>query len=153
MRDLDERPPVRIGRDVAYIGVLIDDLVTKDISEPYRMFTSRAEHRLHLRCDNAENRLLDLALELDILSGGDQGVLKARRSLVDSITRLLGQVQVLADDLVFLLDGSVRFEGEITTLLESTGEPDLEGAIATLILQGDPPGTSPESSGCGEGVA
>ena len=78
---------------------------------------------------------------------------RARGCTVILTSHDLGQVQVLADDVVFLLDGSVRFEGEITTLLESTGEPDLEGAIATLILQGDPPGTSPESSGCGEGVA
>ncbi|SOC84096.1 tRNA uridine 5-carboxymethylaminomethyl modification enzyme [Ensifer adhaerens] len=90
--------PVQFSRTTSYIGVMIDDLITFGVTEPYRMFTSRAEYRLTLRADNADQRLTPLAVELGICSDERRGRFEAYREAVDEGRATLKKVTVTPNE-------------------------------------------------------
>lgn len=87
-------PPLILDRSEAYIGVMIDDLVTKGTQEPYRMFTSRAEYRLLLREDNAEERLSEKGFKAGLVKERAYGAFKEKMGLIDSVREFLDSTRI-----------------------------------------------------------
>lgn len=93
-----DEPPLVLKRSDAYIGVLIDDLVTKDVDEPYRMFTSRAEYRLLLRHDNAHSRLSPKGFKIGLVPFSNMELIDSRQRELEQLISRIHNIRISADE-------------------------------------------------------
>ena len=134
---LNKQPEFILRRDQAYIGVLIDDLVTKGVDEPYRMFTSRAEYRILLRQDNADIRLTELSYNLGLATEERYQYLLKKKEAIAALLKYVQEISVRPEDVnpyLEMLGSAPISQSKKMAEILSRPEVSLKGVINHLVI-------------------